>query len=145
MRILCLLNIHRLHLAHGRSHDTSLFAVFFSEDHWLVPAPVLRFLGQLKLDIVLVESANDVVHHLRTLTRSHTACPLVLRIFVCNVILLPQDLFLSRAAALILATTMTRCVHKLDFHVDILRMLIVVGSSAVRDNTFELVRVDERG
>ena len=71
MRIQSLLDLHRLHLAHRRCHYSSLLAVFFSEDHWLVLAPFFALLGQLELDVVLVESADDIVHDLGALAWLH--------------------------------------------------------------------------
>ena len=71
MRILPLIYLHRLHLSHRGCYYTSLFAVFFSEDHRLVFAPFFGLLGQLELDIVFVEAADDVVHDLLTLAWRH--------------------------------------------------------------------------
>ena len=48
-----------------------MFAVFFSEDHRLVFAPVFRILGQMELNIVFVEAADDVVHDLLALAWRH--------------------------------------------------------------------------
>ena len=71
MRILPLIYLHRFHLSHRGCYYTSVFAVFFSEDHRLVFAPVFRILGQMELNIVFVEAADDVVHDLLALAWRH--------------------------------------------------------------------------
>ena len=71
MRILPLIYLHRFHLSYRGCYYTSVFAVFFSEDHRLVFAPVFRILGQMKLNIVFVEAADDVVHDLLALAWRH--------------------------------------------------------------------------
>ena len=71
MRILPLIYLHRFHLSNRGCYYTSVFAVFFSEDHRLVFAPVFRILGQMELNIVFVEAADDVVHDLLALAWRH--------------------------------------------------------------------------